>query len=216
MDHHRSRSIGQPGRRQHAAQRDNTAPAGLLTAFNTSKSNKGTRQRPALGKRAPPVNNHQMIRIDCIEHRRENCVAPVEPSPRQQKHRNSRRHQREPDINARGQRPREDRAQPRAQRPRGRRIKYKPRLAIGEVRQRRPSRINDPLLPLPQNFQPRIKMELDIVARRRAEKKEGNLHRKGGDANRQQGRPPKRVRSSPWFRTRRDCHCRCFPRIFLA
>ena len=57
--------------------------------------------------------------------------------------------------------------------PRGRRIKHESRLAIGEMRQRRPARKNNAVLPLRENFEPRVKMKLDIVSRRNAKKKKG-------------------------------------------
>ena len=72
------------------------------------------------------------------------------------------------------------------------------------MRQRCPARINNPVLPLGKNFEPRVQVKVDIVSGRCAPEKEWNFHRKSCSRNREQRRPSQRVprRRSGFTRTR--------------
>ncbi len=214
MDHYRRRSVGEPSRRQNQSHRQDAALVifhGLQHQQEQQRHQAGGQQ---LRERASPIHDHQMIRIDRVKHGREDRVASSQPPPGQKKHRRSRRHQYDPQVNTGGQSPGEDRAQAGSQRPRGRWIKDKSRLAVGEVRQRSPSRINDSMLPLPQNFQPRIQMKLDIVAQTACpEKKKGISTANAAIPIDSNGVHEKRVLSSRLFRTRSASGCRCFAQI---
>jgi hypothetical protein len=65
---------------------------------------------------------------------------------------------------------------------------------VCEVCERGPTRIQDPVLPLRQHFQPRVEMKLNVVAGRSAEEKEWNLGREDCPSDCQKWLPPKAVR----------------------
>ena len=52
------------------------------------------------------------------------------------------------------------------------------------MRHRRPTRKEDALFPLRQNFDPGIEMEFNVVARGRSEEEKWNLNREGRGADR--------------------------------
>src|ERR1700676_1774887 len=156
-----------------------------------------------------------MVRIDRIEHGGENRIAAVEPSPGQQEHRPARRNQRDPYVNASRYAPGKNSAQQRSKSPRGRRIKHKSRLTIGEVRQSRPAWINNAMLPLRENLKPRIEMKLQIVPRRNPKEEEGNFDSESRGRDRKQRRPEQRGLASRHFEPlpERMLHRACLSQI---
>src|ERR1700733_2359675 len=113
-----------------------------------------------------------MIWVDSVQRCGEGCVASVTPLTRQNEQGDARRDQRQPSVNIGNDYPGKDCAECRSQSPRCWRVKDEPGFAIGEVRQRRPARINNTLFPFRENFQPTVEMELHIVAGRGSEKEE--------------------------------------------
>ena len=168
MDHHRCGCVRQPCRRQRETQPQCRAKARLLEPQNKQQQKGQQCGGQKFSVCAPPVDDQQVIRIQRIERGRKQSVRGREPLAGEPVHGRSGKREHNPAIRAGYHLPGQSGTERGAQGPGSGRIKQEASLAVSPVRQRRPARICDAILPLAENFHPRKHVELEIMSGRTA------------------------------------------------